>query len=132
MQRNSWFSLFFWPAFRRISLLNGLLPDLSKLVVGAPALMRGRSALALCEGVLTLIKRFKAVSQLLWPDKGREVWFSLGENHEKGFRSPGFPAVRYSPRAIVCGFLHESRIQFGAPPSSTGNPGSVYTNCETA
>ena len=27
--------------------------------------------------------RFKAVSQLLWPDKGREEWFSLGENHEK-------------------------------------------------
>src|ERR1700677_2850339 len=26
----------------------------------------------------------RAVSQLLWPDKGREVWFSLGENHEKG------------------------------------------------
>jgi hypothetical protein len=25
----------------------------------------------------------KAVSQLLWPDKDREVWFSLGENHEK-------------------------------------------------
>jgi|SRR5450631_2616484 hypothetical protein len=24
-----------------------------------------------------------ALSQLLWPDKGREVWFSLGENHEK-------------------------------------------------
>jgi cytochrome c len=27
--------------------------------------------------------RFKAVSQLLWPDKDREEWFSLGENHEK-------------------------------------------------
>jgi hypothetical protein len=25
----------------------------------------------------------RAVSQLLWPDKDREVWFSLGENHEK-------------------------------------------------
>ena len=25
----------------------------------------------------------KAVSQLLWPDKDREEWFSLGENHEK-------------------------------------------------
>jgi len=34
------------------------------------------------------------------------VWFSLGENHENGFRSPGFPAVRHSPRAIMCGFLH--------------------------
>ena len=27
-----------------------------------------------------------ALSQLLWPDKGREVWFSLGENHEKACR----------------------------------------------
>jgi hypothetical protein len=28
----------------------------------------------------------KAVSQLLGPDKNREVWFSLGENHEKAYR----------------------------------------------
>jgi len=28
----------------------------------------------------------RAVSQLLCPDKDREVWFSLGENHEKAFR----------------------------------------------
>jgi hypothetical protein len=27
---------------------------------------------------------FKALSQLLWPHKDREVWFSLEENHEKG------------------------------------------------
>jgi hypothetical protein len=26
---------------------------------------------------------FKAVSQLLFPHKDREEWFSLGENHEK-------------------------------------------------
>jgi hypothetical protein len=30
--------------------------------------------------------RFRAVSQLLWPDKDREAWFSLGENHEKVYR----------------------------------------------
>jgi hypothetical protein len=29
---------------------------------------------------------FRAVSQLLWPDKDREVWFSLGENHEEAYR----------------------------------------------
>jgi hypothetical protein len=29
-------------------------------------------------------------SQLLWPDKDREVWFSLGENHGKAYRSPDF------------------------------------------
>jgi hypothetical protein len=27
----------------------------------------------------------KAVSQLLWPDKDREVWFSLEENHEMAY-----------------------------------------------
>jgi hypothetical protein len=29
----------------------------------------------------------KAVSQLLWPDKDREEWFSVGENHagRRGF-----------------------------------------------
>jgi hypothetical protein len=32
----------------------------------------------------------KAVSQLLWPVKDREVWFSLGENHEKAYRFPDF------------------------------------------
>jgi len=36
--------------------------------------------------------RIKAVSQLLWPDKDREEWFSLGEKHEKVRGSPGFPA----------------------------------------
>jgi hypothetical protein len=28
----------------------------------------------------------RAVSQLLWSDKDREVWFSLLENHEEVFR----------------------------------------------
>jgi hypothetical protein len=28
----------------------------------------------------------RAVSQLLWSDKDREVWFSLEENHEKAYR----------------------------------------------
>ena len=28
--------------------------------------------------------RSKAVSQLLWSDKDREEWFSLGENPRKG------------------------------------------------
>jgi hypothetical protein len=37
----------------------------------------------------------RAVSQLLWPDKDREVWFSLVENHEKGRSLPGFPAARH-------------------------------------
>ena len=32
----------------------------------------------------------RAVSQLLWPHKGREEWFSLGENHERRRGSPDF------------------------------------------
>ena len=30
----------------------------------------------------------------------------LGRKPRKSLRSPGFPAVRHSPRAIMCGFLH--------------------------
>jgi hypothetical protein len=33
------------------------------------------------------MQHIRAVSQLLWPDKDREVWFSLGENHEKAIAS---------------------------------------------
>jgi hypothetical protein len=64
---------------------------------------RARTSAGPCGSVHRPIR---AVSQLLWPDKDREEWFSLEENHEKGLRSPGFPAVRHSPRAIMCGFLH--------------------------
>jgi hypothetical protein len=35
-------------------------------------------------------RTFKAVSQLLWSHKGREEWFSLGENHEEACRFPDF------------------------------------------
>jgi hypothetical protein len=74
----------------------------------------------------------KALSQLRWPDKGREVWSrpagttkrpvasriscgaALAENND----------VRLSSRKVACGSV--------VPTTSTGNPGSVYTNCETA
>jgi hypothetical protein len=56
--------------------------------------------------------RFRAVSQLLWPDKDREEWFSLRENHERLFCSPGFPA-RGIHRGQSCAALFtESRMQF--------------------
>jgi hypothetical protein len=79
-----------------------------------------------------LLPPFKAVSQLLWPDKDREVWFSLEENHEKGYRFPDFlhrslaenRDVRLSSRKVAYSSV--------APTTSTGKPGSVYTNCETA
>ena len=75
----------------------------------------------------------RAVSQLLWSHKGREEWFSVAENHERrhGFglyqlrnRSSEGNDVRLSLRKAACSSM--------APPSSTGNPASVYTNCETA
>ena len=36
----------------------------------------------------------KAVSQLLWPDKDREEWFSLVENHEKAVRFLSTPIAK--------------------------------------
>jgi hypothetical protein len=42
-----------------------------------------------------------ALSQLLWPDKGREVWFSLGENHEKACRF-GLHQLRKCLRGDSC------------------------------
>jgi hypothetical protein len=32
----------------------------------------------------------RAVSQLRWPDKYGEVWFSWEENHEEAYRFPDF------------------------------------------
>jgi hypothetical protein len=56
----------------------------------------------------------KALSQLPWPDKGREVWFSLGENDEKACRSPDF-LHRSTGREQRCAtFFAESRMQFGS------------------
>jgi S-disulfanyl-L-cysteine oxidoreductase SoxD len=56
--------------------------------------------------------RFRAVSQLLWPDRDREEWFSLRENHVRRHGSPGFPA-RGTHRGQSCAaFFTESRMQF--------------------
>jgi hypothetical protein len=45
----------------------------------------------------------KRVAQLLWPDKDREVWFSLGENHEKACRF-GLHQLRNCSTAAVLNF----------------------------
>jgi hypothetical protein len=37
-------------------------------------------------GLLLVDWRREAVSQLLWSDKDREVWFFLEKNHEKVYR----------------------------------------------
>jgi hypothetical protein len=49
-----------------------------------------------------------AVSQLLWPDKDREVWFSLGENHEKDL------PLRSTPIAKRLAAIHGARPRFNA------------------
>jgi hypothetical protein len=56
-------------------------------------------SIALTKGSISLC--FKAVSQLLWSRKGREEWFSLGENHERR-RGFGLHQLRnrYSRRFI--------------------------------
>src|SRR6202034_2662543 len=44
----------------------------------------------------------KAVSQLPWSDKGREEWFSLGENHERRGGS-GLPQLRNRKPVVAIG-----------------------------
>jgi hypothetical protein len=53
----------------------------------------------------------KALSQLPWPDKGREVWFFLGRKPRKGLSLAGFSCsaalaenndVRLSSRKVAC------------------------------
>jgi hypothetical protein len=55
---------------------------------------------------------FKAVSQLLWSDKDREEWFSLGENHEKACRSPDFLPRNTGREQLCATFFTESRMEF--------------------
>ena len=53
----------------------------------------------------------RAVSQLLWTDRDREVWFSLGENHEMAYRF-GLHQLRncltmtYCKQALPTRFAH--------------------------
>jgi hypothetical protein len=61
--------------------------------------------------------RFKAVSQLLWPDKDREEWFSLGENHERR-RDFGLHLLRN--RSIVSLTVLFSFLLAGGARSSKG------------
>jgi hypothetical protein len=58
---------------------------------------------------------FLAISQLRWPDKDREVWFSLGENHEKAYRFPDFLQRGAGGKKRCAAFVAESRMQFGGP-----------------
>ena len=56
-------------------------------------------------------RRDRAVSQLLWTEKDREVWFSLGENHEKACRSPDFLRRSTGREQLCATFFTESRIE---------------------
>ena len=64
-----------------------------------------------------------AVSQLLWPDKDREEWFSLGENHEKVLGFPGFP-LSAALQHFHFSCLQSDRTQRGFS-SRTGVPGKL-------
>jgi hypothetical protein len=54
--------------------------------------------------------RTGAVSQLLWTKKDREVWFSLGENHDKASRSPDFLRRSIGREQLCATFFMESRM----------------------
>jgi hypothetical protein len=43
------------------------------------------------------------------------VWFSVGENDEKVYRSPGFPAARHQRGKRCAAFFAESRMQSSGP-----------------
>ena len=61
------------------------------------------------------------------PDKDCEVWFSLGENHEKADRFPDF-LHRSTGREQLCAtFFEESRMQFGGSTSIYRKSGFVPT-----
>jgi hypothetical protein len=75
----------------------------------------------------------RAISQLLWPDEDREVWFFLEKKPRKDLSFPRISCsaalaenndVRLSSRKVAWSSV--------VPTTSTGNPGSVYTNCEIA
>ena len=51
-----------------------------------------------------------ALSQLRWRDKGREVWFSLGENHEKACHSPDFLRQSTGREQLCATCFTESRM----------------------
>jgi polygalacturonase len=54
----------------------------------------------------------RAVSQLLWTEKDREVWFSLGENHDKACHSPDFLRRNTGREPLCATFFTESRMSF--------------------
>ena len=66
----------------------------------------------------------KAVSQLLWPGKDREVWFSLEENHEEAYRFPDFLQRGTGCEKRCAAFFAESRMQFGGPKKLHRKSGS--------
>jgi hypothetical protein len=62
----------------------------------------------------------------------REGWSRLAGTTKRAFACPDFLQSGTRRGQLCAAFFTESRMQFGGPPSSTGDPGSVYTNCETA
>jgi hypothetical protein len=63
-----------------VKICDGAIALVAKVLI--PLAAKGQSIL----GGESHFRALKAVSQLLWPFKDREVCFSLGENHDKAFR----------------------------------------------
>jgi hypothetical protein len=72
-------------------------------------------------------RALRAVLQLLWPVKGREVWFSLGENHEKAYRFGRrqlrncfrqFPLVLVGALVFVTGILSAQDVRYNFMPGT--------------
>jgi hypothetical protein len=63
--------------------------------------------------MLSVIRPIKAVSQLLWPDKDREV--------------PGFPVKLVGVDKLHAAFLNESRTRGRCLVPRTGNPGVWFS-----
>jgi hypothetical protein len=81
------------PVCRSATVSSGLMPAASRVVFSKLSKLLNQE-----DAQRTLLR---ALSQLLWPDKGREVWFSLGENHEKVCRF-GLHQLRNCLRGDSC------------------------------
>jgi hypothetical protein len=56
----------------------------------------------------------------------------FGRKPRKAMWLPRISCALHSPRAIMCGFLHGKPHAVRWHHQAPRNPGSVYTNCETA
>jgi hypothetical protein len=89
------------PLIEAVASTGGQVGILKAIEVTAQSLKAVRSAFEQVPAAWWAKASIKAASQLLWSHKGREEWFSLGENHERR-RGFGLHQLRnrYSPDEI--------------------------------